>query len=746
VAEVTAIEEQLPDALSTIAEAKAGVEKFLDSGPRLERLSADEREWAARQSQLEAWSDTLTHRAEQLQKDLAKLDDTAELWRRTRDAAKAAEAPPEVLGAIDADLEAVAETRKKALVRRDRVLSVLNETTQGKLTTSDALAQLAAARAALRENVFAPDAAPLWSALGDLGGTSSIASGIANGFREDRDDLVHFVTRNAGAFPIVVLGFLMSLAAALVIRRNLRHRAERQTLAGSIRVFERPVSVAVLIALMIASAVYPLAPSIAISLVGLVVLVPLFRIVSPVVHPAFTSLLLVLAGFYVFDQLCNLLDAVRVLERLLFFFQTLAGAGFIVWLLRPHRLARIPADIERPASLGTALKIASVLLGLSALANLFGFMTFAEILGRGTFGAAYLGALMFAAQRVALTSVVVTLSTERAQRLGIVKLEGEHILRWSRFALRLGAVLLWAYLTLGAFAVRDAVAGKLTAILTTPLEVGTVAISLGEVLGFGVTIVAALTLSRIITAMLRDDVLPRVHLARGVDNAITTSVHYALLFAGFLLALGAAGIDMSRFAILAGAFGVGIGFGLQNIVNNFVSGLVLLYERPVGVGDMVEVGDLLGTVTRIGIRSSTVRTFQGSEVIVPNANLITEQLINWTLSDAIRRIDLPVGVAYGSDHERVQEVLREAIASVENVHSQPEPIVLFQGLGDSSLDFEVRLWTDAPIWPWVHSAAMGEIYAGLARAGIEIPFPQRDLHFKSVRPEVAKALGERGTE
>jgi potassium-dependent mechanosensitive channel len=182
--------------------------------------------------------------------------------------------------------------------------------------------------------------------------------------------------------------------------------------------------------------------------------------------------------------------------------------------------------------------------------------------------------------------------------------------------------------------------------------------------------------------------------------------------------------------VLAGAFGVGIGFGLQNIVNNFISGLILLYERPIQIGDTVEVGSLTGEVKRIGIRSSTLRTFQGAEVIVPNANLIAEQVVNWTLSDRQRRIELPVGVAYGTDPQRVLAILLDVAKASSEVLEDPPPLALFRGFGDSALNFELRVWTGLATYLEVHSRIAIAVNAALREAAIEIPFPQRDLHIK----------------
>jgi small-conductance mechanosensitive channel len=202
--------------------------------------------------------------------------------------------------------------------------------------------------------------------------------------------------------------------------------------------------------------------------------------------------------------------------------------------------------------------------------------------------------------------------------------------------------------------------------------------------------------------------------------------------------VAAAGFELGNVTLLAGALGVGIGFGLQNVVNNFISGLILLFERPVQVGDTIQVGEVLGEVRRIGIRSSTVRTWQGAEVIVPNGTLISEQVVNWTLSDRERRIDVQVGVAYGTDPERVLALLLEVAAKHGEVLAHPAPAALFLGFGDSSLNFELRAWTqNSADWMRIRSDLNVAIHAALAAAAIEIPFPQRDLHLRSVSAGLA---------
>jgi small-conductance mechanosensitive channel len=182
---------------------------------------------------------------------------------------------------------------------------------------------------------------------------------------------------------------------------------------------------------------------------------------------------------------------------------------------------------------------------------------------------------------------------------------------------------------------------------------------------------------------------------------------------------------------------VGIGFGLQSVVNNFVSGLILLFERPVQVGDTIEVGDLQGEIKHIGIRASTVSTGHGSDIIVPNAQFITEKVTNWTLSDPLRRIDLTVGVNYGASPRQVIEILEGVANENPRILRNPAPCCLFMSYGDSSINFELRAWTDQFYnWQDIRSELAVAIYDAVYAVGMTFPFPQRDVHIiQDEKPE-----------
>ena len=216
----------------------------------------------------------------------------------------------------------------------------------------------------------------------------------------------------------------------------------------------------------------------------------------------------------------------------------------------------------------------------------------------------------------------------------------------------------------------------------------------------------------------------------GIRLAVGTIIRYLILILGFIIVLQTAGIDLSTLAILAGALGVGIGFGLQNITNNFVSGIVILFERPIKVGDRIEVGDIAGDVVKISMRSTTILTNDNISVIVPNSEFISSTIINWSHNDRNVRFNIPIGVSYGSDPEKVKSLLLNIAEGEKTVLKNPIPDVIFDEFADSSLNFTLRVWTQKHITtPQVlKSKLYFQIFKVFKENGIEIPFPQRDVH------------------
>ncbi len=243
--------------------------------------------------------------------------------------------------------------------------------------------------------------------------------------------------------------------------------------------------------------------------------------------------------------------------------------------------------------------------------------------------------------------------------------------------------------------------------------------------------VLTLVAARNLPGLLEFTLLQRMAIEPGTRYAITSISRYCIITIGIVIAFQSIGADWSQLQWIIAALGVGVGFGLQEIVANFISGLIILFERPIRVGDTVTIGDVSGTVSRIQIRATSITDWDNREILVPNKSLITDRVTNWTLSEPVTRLLFNVGVAYGTDTDRVQEIMLAVIRANPLALEVPPPSVLFMGFGDSSLDFEVRVFVAQPNQ---RLRALHELHTGIYRAlnanGIEIPFPQRDLHLK----------------
>jgi len=280
----------------------------------------------------------------------------------------------------------------------------------------------------------------------------------------------------------------------------------------------------------------------------------------------------------------------------------------------------------------------------------------------------------------------------------------------------------------------DSVFQKFETVFTfTLFSINQTPVTLASIILFFLMIVLFYLFSKIFNRFLLKRVLNKFGVEPGLQFTLMRVSHYLLIITGIIIAFQFIGIDLSGLAVILGLLSVGIGFGLQNITSNFVAGLILLFERPIQIGDRVMIGDLEGDVTDINIRSTTIRTLNNVSIIVPNSEFISNKVVNWSHGDTKVRIEVKVGVAYSSDLDLVLKTLKEIALEHPKVLKRPEPQVIFESFGDSAWNLNLRVWLPDP---HKHHQIKSELNCAIVRKfrerNIEIPFPQQDVYVKEL--------------
>ncbi|RMF46321.1 MAG: hypothetical protein D6751_05365, partial [Deltaproteobacteria bacterium] len=427
------------------------------------------------------------------------------------------------------------------------------------------------------------------------------------------------------------------------------------------------------------------------------------------------------------------------LYRLYIAFLALLALPLLVQQIRQSRQQRTDGGGRLFRGL---LRISMLVLFASLVSQVSGYMNFSFWLLQATFETGMVVLFAHMALRIGSGGIRFLLSRlDRAQN-AFLRTFGEDLAQRLERLLRL-VVLCYGFLyLLPTWRIFGSIGQAWDFFSELTFTLGTADISFRMVVLALLSLYLAMQISWLLQTLAEVQVFEPRRVDRGVRDAVKKLMHYGLVLIGLLFALSSLGMSLQNFVVVLGALGVGIGFGLQDIVNNFLSGLILLFERPVKVGDFIVVNNEWGDIKKIGLRSTVVETIDHSEIIVPNSQLISEKVTNWTLSSRVARLVVPVGVAYGSDVEQVMRILTEVATGHPEAVQYPPPTVLFIAFGESSLDFEIRVFVrDITGRFRIRSDMLRQIDARFRDAGIEIPFPQRDLHLRSVDAGVFGAPG-----
>jgi potassium efflux system protein len=707
------------DAAGHAATDKAGLYELADLRLVIRRNNA----------QIGATVDELAAKARALDTDLDQLASSERKWRKLLDAAEARQAPPELLEMFQSIAPSDAALALDVRAHRNEILSVLSQTSRLHEEMSTMSAELDTRGERMLSGMHAARDVPIWEVPArseELDRVQGVAStGAERGMRYLRTHVLALLAIGALAFGLSY-GLIATSRARIARDAETDHRARR-----TVELFRLPGVAASVVTLLALILYAPAAPLIIYDLLWSLLPVPAAILARKLVGSQISLSLYTLTAAVISVSLLGALDLLPLTSRLLIVIQCLALGTALAVDLRRGSIERAFPSVA-PATIRWIVVVAIALLALSATANIVGYVGASRTLRNGVLGGLGLGMVLAVTRYLVYGLILALMQTWTARHLRIVRFQSYAVQRAANRLLGWAAILAWLTGVLFAFGLGIDVVELSGWLGNASLSLGSATLSMKNILAGLLVLLATYTLVKLVRLMLEVEVLPRFKLKAGVPFAVSTLTRYLLVTVGVLLAMMAMGLDLTKASLLTGAVGVGIGFGLQGIVNNFLSGLILLVERPISVGDTIQTQDIWGEVKRIGVRSSTVRTFQGAEVIVPNADLISNDVTNWTLSDSRRRLEIDVGVAYGSDPERIVRLLEAAAQEVKDVLGNPPARAWFSGFGDSSLNFCLYAWIDnygngIP----AQSALRVEILKKLNQNGIEIPFPQRDINIRN---------------
>lgn len=566
---------------------------------------------------------------------------------------------------------------------------------------------------------------------------AKILGSIMGNLKRNMLPVQDYMNNNKLKFLIILFIFLFIYGVLVFIKRNTnlapREGDQYILINKALKLLSHPFQASIFISLLLTRLLSPVAPQVYYNLIYVATLLPLMIIIPKLLD---RELRKYIYGIGLILFLANLIDFVLygyILNNLLLILLASALLFGLVEFSRNKKTGLIFTQKYIQGFLNGFIFISIFILFVTIISTFFGYYIFEEFI-INAFIWAYFSIFLFYTANIILSGFIDLLILSRyMQKFNVFKKFATDISSWFIKTLNILTMILWVYAAASLFKVSGFFATIFQKIWDLGFNTGNLNFSLGNMVIFIVTIWISFLIAKILRIVLEEDVLNKLKLERGVPRAISVLAKYLVVIFGFFIAVAAAGMELDKLAFIFGALGVGIGFGLQSIVNNFISGLILLFERPIHIGDTIGVGTLEGTVKSIGMRASVIQTFDRSEVIVPNGNLVSNEVINWTLSNKMRRLEIKVGVAYGSDIEQVLKILKECAESHELVLKDPPPYVWFTNFGDSSLDF--RLLFFYPQYSGgmtVRSEVASAIDKALKKANITIPFPQTDIHINKV--------------
>jgi len=691
--------------------------------------------WGYQKGILENEMTDLEDQIKKLENTNQKLDKKQNIWENTEALYKKKEEPQNIIKRIPEVLDAIDSVKSLVYVKRDYILALLDRSSSTSSRLNEIVNLINETIIEKESQILVADQPSVFSKSFYSFVTTDLKGALQFFYEMEVVDLIRYLNNNIRniIFQILLLIILIFGFKALSKKITKQNGDQSSRYKNFLRrILMRPLSAAFVLGLLASTIIFDNRPLIFKDTIVILVTLPIILIVKSVITKpyykyvyAFGLLILLRLSYFTFPA-----------NHIVYFagIVTIAIIEIIVIALlyrkvNQHQFTR--EFVKKPVlailvfHFGTAvIALVAVLSGITRLANL---TVGIPIVNTFAFLLLIISALIIDGL------VEVAIDSGTLKKINVIKKFGTVLKTKITALVNFAAIIALLYIILMSLNLDRPIIESVTAFFETERTFFSIDFTYGSIIAFFLVIWFSVFISRILVAILEEDVLDKFQLAKGVPRTISVVIRYSLITLGVVMAVRAAGMPMTNLTVIFGAFSIGIGFGLQNIFNNLVSGLILLFERPIQIGDTIEVGTLMGNVKSMGIRSSNVRTFDGAEIIVPNGNLISNEVVNWTLSDKRRRIEVLAGVAYGTDPHLVQKLLMDILTKHKDIIQDPSPNVFFQAMGESSLDFRLLFWTDKfDDWIRIRSEITFAVHDVFIKNDIEIPFPQRDLHIRTI--------------
>ncbi len=709
-------------------------QEFIKANPNRQKIDNLINKWQGYSGQLNIWQQNLNDLEDKNMDVLVPFNDNEYLWAITLESAKNENAPPSIINNIERTIKEISNIKNSIVDENNRSLTLETEIIHQKTVVNSTIEELNFLKNSDVYHFLYQRHKPLWKASYTLNAASNEEKEAIESMPNNFNGIIFYISENVDNIYSYLILVSMLIIMILYFKRSfikVKFTDEVASFQHSKQIIiDHTISAIFFISFVLFLIFFDSIPFLLRNIITMLALISAIPILQSEIYNRFEKSLYFIIGFYVLNSAKTFIWFSSTYYRIYILLEAVLIILVIYYFTRPFLITRKMKMKEFGSLLINLIPLVYLSLFVSIISNLLGYTNLSDLTLKIIVIGTVLTLIFYALLLLASGLVIGALHLAFSNRVDFNIDRKILIEKRSIQFIQLGIGIWWLSFFLAMVDLKSSFVEWINEFLMVNYNVGSLNFTLNEVFSFLVILTASFIISGAISMIVDGGALNFLKLPKGIPAAISMVFRYIIIAFGFVLSLSVLGVDLSQFNLMAGALGLGIGFGLQTIISNFVSGLILVFERPILPGDTIEVENLLGNVTDIGVRSSKIRTFDGSEVIVPNNNLISKDLINWTLSDSIRRIEIKIGAAYGSDPNIVLKILIEEALKNEFTITDPPPVALFDQFGDSSLNFRLLVWVHYEKGLISKSNISVGIYNSFKENNIEIPFPQRDIHIK----------------